>query len=77
MGQIESALEIRQLIKTKTPRVEFHRYEARQEKHFRRLFAMLRAYLDDLDRGTFIPRPGFGCTMCTFAETECQRWAGR
>ena len=76
-GQIESAIEIRQLIKTKTPRVEFHRYEARQEKHFSRLFAILRAYLDDLDRGEFIPRPGFGCSMCPFAAGECLAWSGR
>jgi putative RecB family exonuclease len=77
LGQAESALEIRQLIKTKTPRVEFHRYESRQEKHFRRLFAMLRAYLEDLDRGRFIPRPGFGCTMCPYAQAECPQWSGQ
>ena len=75
-GRAESALEIRQLIKTKTPRVEFHRYRAREEVHFRRLFSMLRAYLEDLERGRFIHRPGFGCTMCPYAERECQRWSG-
>jgi hypothetical protein len=39
----ESALEIRSLIKTETPRVETHRYAARDERHYRRLFAVIRA----------------------------------
>ena len=36
-GQQEGGLEIRSLIKTKTPKVEFHPYPARTEAHFRRL----------------------------------------
>jgi hypothetical protein len=47
----ESGLEIRSLIKTKTPKVEFHSYPARTEVHFRRLFAVLHEYLDALDSG--------------------------
>ena len=67
----ESALEIRQLVKTKTPCVEVHRHPARTNAHFRRLFAVIRAYLDDLDSGRFIFRPGLGCHMCDFRETHC------
>ena len=72
----ESSLEIRNLIKTKTPRIETHRFAARSESSFRRLFAVIRAYLDDLDAGRFIYRPSFGCSACGFRETHCRSWAG-
>jgi hypothetical protein len=72
----ESGLEIRSLIKTKTPKVEFHPYAARTDAHFRRLFAVIREYLDALDTGRFNFRPGFGCGMCDFRNTYCSRWGG-
>ena len=75
-GRREAGLEIRSLIKTKVPRIEVHRYESRTERHFRRLFALIRAYLDDVDAGRFVFRPGFHCGMCDFCATECRAWAG-
>jgi len=75
-GQVESSLEIRSLIKTKTPKVEIHAFEARQERHFRRLFAVLREYLDALDRGRFNYRPGWGCTFCNLRASHCPQWDG-
>jgi len=60
----EAGLQIRSLVKTKVPRVEFHDYAARTEADFRRLFAVLREYVDALDSGRFNYRPGFGCGMC-------------
>ena len=74
-GRAEAGLEIRSLIKTKSPKVEFHRYPARTETHFRRLMAVVREYLDALDSGRFNYRPGFGCGMCDF-RSQCSRWAG-
>ena len=71
-GHIESGLEIRSLIKTKTPKIEFHRYPTRTEAHFRRLFEVIRVYLDDLDRRRFIYRPGFGCGMCAYRDGLCR-----
>ena len=65
-GSEEGGLEIRNIIKTKVPKVEFHRYAARNDKHFARLFAVIRAYLDDLHSGRFVFRPGLGCSMCDF-----------
>ena len=62
----EGGLEIRNLVKTRIPKVQFHRYAARTEKHFVRLFSVIRAYLDDLHSGTFLFRPGLGCTMCDY-----------
>lgn len=67
----EAGLEIRSLIKTKVPKIEYHRYAARTDAHFRRLFQIVRAYLDDLDRGGFVYRPGFDCTMCDFKDGPC------
>ena len=75
-GDEEGGLEIRSIIKTKKPKVEFHSYQARSEQHFRRLFAVIRAYLDDLDRGRFVFRPGFGCAMCDHRGASCRDWAG-
>ena len=75
-GQREGGLEIRSLIKTKTPKVEFHPYAARTDAHFRRLFAVIREYLDALDSGRCNYRPGFGCAMCDFRDGPCRRWAG-
>jgi CRISPR/Cas system-associated exonuclease Cas4 (RecB family) len=73
--QPEAGLEIRSLVKTKVPKVEFHSYPARTDAHFRRLLAVIREYLDALDAGRFSYRPGFGCSMCDYRE-QCSRWAG-
>ena len=73
--QREAGLEIRSLIKTKTPKVEFHRYPARTDAHFARLFAVVREYLDALDAGRFNFRPGFGCGFCDFRQ-QCSGWSG-
>ncbi|MCY2987619.1 MAG: PD-(D/E)XK nuclease family protein [Planctomycetota bacterium] len=74
--QTEAGLEIRSLVKTKTPKIEFHGYPARTDVHFRRLFAVVREYLDALDAGRFNYRPGFHCGMCDFATGHCREWNG-
>ena len=71
-GRRESALEIRSLVKTKIPKIAFHRYGPREDRHFRRLLAVIRAYLEDLDRQQFIQRPSWGCAMCEFREGRCE-----
>jgi hypothetical protein len=71
----ETGLEIRSLIKTKVPKIEFHAYATRTDAHFRRLFAVIREYLDALDAGRFNFRPGFHCGMCDH-QTRCRHWAG-
>ena len=75
-GVEESALQIRRLVKTKTPRVETFSFPARSDRHFARFFALLRAYLDDLRLGRFVYRPGWSCSMCDYRNTHCQQWAG-
>ncbi|MCA9124937.1 MAG: PD-(D/E)XK nuclease family protein [Planctomycetaceae bacterium] len=72
--QTESGLQIRSLVKTKTPKIEYREYPTRTESQLRRFFQIVRAYLDDLDRGRFVHRPGFGCTMCEFSDGTCDEF---
>ena len=72
-GQHESALEIRSLVKTKVPKVDTTRFPPRNAAHFRRLFAVIRGYLDDLDSGKFVFRPGLGCDYCQ-VRAQCKAW---
>jgi len=75
-GTVESALEIRRLIKTKTPQISFHRWPARTERHLGRLFTVMHAYLDDLHSGRFAFRPSQACSYCEFRKRHCLEWAG-
>jgi len=75
-GTIESALEIRRLVKTRTPQISFHRWPARNGSHLGRLFAVIRAYLDDLQSRRFVFRPGPLCSACDFRERDCHSWSG-
>ena len=75
-GERESELQIRSLIKTKTPKIATHKYESRCDAHFRRLFAVIREYLDALGRGVFNYRPSWSCGSCDFRDKHCQQWSG-
>ena len=72
-GRREGSLEIRSLVKTKTPKIVTHEFPARRDVHFRRLFTVVRAYLDNLDSGRFVFRPGWNCATCDF-QSHCQGW---
>lgn len=68
-GKIEDGLEIRSLVKTKTPRIEVHRFGPRHAIHFERLFDVIRAYLDAVSSNRYHISPGFECSFCDFRET--------
>jgi hypothetical protein len=72
----EGELQIRSLVKTKTPSVVTHRFPPREGRHFRRLFSVIREYLDALDRGQFNFRPGWTCGSCDYREGPCSTWRG-
>ena len=76
-GQKEAGLEIRSLVKTKQPSIHVQRYPPRSDRHFARLFAVVREYLDALKVGRFSYRPGFGCSWCDYREKGCGEWDGR
>jgi putative RecB family exonuclease len=63
-GQYELRCEVRQLVKTKTPKINVYRFPQRTDEHFSRFFGLIREYLDALDRGIFNYRPGWACNMC-------------
>lgn len=75
-GIKEHELQIRSLVKTKSPKVQTHRYPPRNAAHFRRLFAVIRAYLDAVRRLQFVFRPSWTCSMCSFREEQCRLWTG-
>jgi hypothetical protein len=64
MQQNELRCEVRQLVKTKTPKVQTHRFPSRSDEHFSRFFGLIREYLNALDKGVFNYRPGWTCSMC-------------
>jgi CRISPR/Cas system-associated exonuclease Cas4 (RecB family) len=75
-GQRESALEIRSLVKTRLPQIHAHRYPPRATRHFGRLCAAVRAYLDDLGQKRFVFRPHLGCSLCEYRDSHCPGWQG-
>jgi hypothetical protein len=65
LGQQESYCEIRQLVKTKTPKIMTHRFPRRTDEHFNRFFGLIREYLEAIDRKVFNYRPSWTCnSMC-------------
>ena len=75
-GRMEAELQIRRLVKNKLPRAETHRFPARTDRHFGRLFSVIRAYLDDLDRRRFVYRPGWHCGTSDYGEVHCRKYCG-
>jgi hypothetical protein len=59
--QEETRLELRQLIKTKVPRVQTYRFPSRGDEHFNRFFGLVREYLDAIDRKIYNFRPSWMC----------------
>jgi putative RecB family exonuclease len=67
----ELCCEVRQLVKTKTPKVNVYRFPTRSDKHMNRFFDLVREYLDALDRGVFNCRPGWSCSFCEHYGSCC------
>ena len=66
-GFDESELQIRQLVKTKTPRIVTHSFPPRTAPHFERFCGLVKEYLAALDRQVFNYRPSWNCSMCDHA----------
>jgi hypothetical protein len=69
--QSELRCEVRQLVKTKVPKIMTHRFPTRSDDHFSRFFGLIREYLDALDRGIYNYRPGWACGMCDHNGSCC------
>ena len=74
-GKRESGRELHHLVKTKLPKLVITPAEPMLEYQRSRLFRLMEDYVDGLDRGDFIPAPGFGCMGCEFM-SECRLWQG-
>jgi hypothetical protein len=74
-GKRETARELHHLIKTKTPKLIITETSPMTENQRHRLFRLMEDYVDGLDRGDFVPAPGFGCMGCEYLP-ECRRWDG-
>ena len=74
-GKRETARELHHLIKTKVPKLVITETGPMTENQRNRLFRLMEDYVDGLDRGDFVPAPGFGCMGCEYFR-DCQKWNG-
>ena len=74
-GKRETGRELHHLVKTKVPKLVITPAEPMLEYQRTRLFRLMEDYVDGLDRGDFIPAPGFGCMGCEFV-SECRKFDG-
>jgi CRISPR/Cas system-associated exonuclease Cas4 (RecB family) len=72
-GQRESGIELHHLIKIKTPKLVVTEAGQATDQQVNRLFHLIDAYVDDLERRDPIPSPGMQCSMCEFLP-ECRLW---
>lgn len=71
----ETGRELHHLVKTKTPKVVITEAGPMLDYQQNRLFRLMEDYVDGLERGDFVPAPGFGCMGCEFLH-DCRRWDG-
>ena len=65
-GRKEKGLQIRSLVKTKTPRIVTSSFPARTKQQILRLFEVIEAYLNDIRGCNFLYRPDWSCRACEF-----------
>ena len=70
----ENGIELHHLVKTKNPKLVITEIPPMSEQQQTRLFHLMEAYVDGLDRRDFIPSPGLQCASCQFFN-ECRRWS--
>lgn len=73
-GQKENAIELHVLVKTKTPKFVLNEFGPVSESQVTRLFHVMEAYVDGLEREDFVPSPGLQCVSCEFFH-ECRAWS--
>lgn len=72
-NELEAGIEIRTLVKQKTPKLVVQRFGPRTEAHFRRLFAVVKSYQQALATGNYHISPGLECSFCSFRESFCDQ----
>ena len=72
-GKQESGIELHHLVKLKTPKLVVTEVGPATEQQITRLFHLIDAHVDDLERRDPIPSPGMQCSMCELL-AECRLW---
>jgi len=72
-GSRESGIELHHLVKLKTPKLVVTEFGSATEQQVTRLFHVIDAYVDDLERRDPVPSPGLQCASCDFLG-ECRGW---
>ena len=72
-GQRETGIALHHLVKLKTPKLVVTEAGPATDNQVNRLFHLIDAYVDDLERRDPIPSPGMQCSMCEFLP-ECRLW---
>lgn len=74
-GQTEAGLEVRTLVRTKIPQIQFQRFPTRSINHFRRLVAVATAFRNAIRAGNdSYYRPTWMCTWCDYRDNLCPDW---
>jgi hypothetical protein len=73
-GKQEGGIELRHLVKLKTPKLIITDAGTMTAKQQTRLFKIMDSYVTGLQRQDFVPSPGFHCAACEFF-LECRRWS--
>lgn len=72
-GEREDGIELHHLVKLKNPKLVITVLPPMTDQQQSRLFTLMEAYVDGLDRRDFIPSPGLQCASCEYF-AECRLW---
>ena len=72
-GQRERGVELHHLVKLKSPKLVVIYLSPVGDRECARLFRVIDAYVEGLERRDFIPSPGLQCASCEFFN-ECAAW---
>ena len=72
-GRQERGIELHHLVKLKNPKLVITALEPMSESQQTRLFHLIEAYVEGLERRDFVPSPGLQCVSCEFFN-ECRLW---
>jgi putative RecB family exonuclease len=73
-GRRETGIELHHLVKLKNPKLVVTALPPMSANQQTRLFRLMEAYVNGLERRHFVPSPGMQCTSCEFFN-ECRLWS--
>jgi putative RecB family exonuclease len=69
----EAGIQLHHLVKLKNPKLVITQLPAMSDQQRARLFHLMEAYVEGLQRRDFVPSPGLQCHGCEFYH-ECRAW---